>query len=342
MKEGKPVKKVLIIRFSSLGDIVLTSLLVRCLKTQLGPEIHFLTKKPFAGLLAANPWIDRVWILEQSWSGILPQLKAEKFDLIVDLHKNLRSLRVRLSLWPVPSTSYQKGNLAKWLSVYFKINRFPKDHIAIRYLHSLRKFGVYDDGKGLNFFIPDDAHVDPSRQFGIKSPYLALVIGAAHFTKRPPVSKWKELIASLHGKYPVILVGGKDEQAVASQLQGEQVYNACGTFSILQSAAILQQAASVITPDTGMMHIAAALQKPIRSIWGSTLAEFGFWPFYGKDHEDQNLGFEIKGLACRPCARFGRNACPKGHFNCMMQQDMERISDSVRNPDSRDRTEEPL
>lgn len=336
MKEGKPVKKVLIIRFSSLGDVVLTSLLVRCLKTQLGPEIHFLTKKPFAGLLVANPWIDRVWTLEQNWSGMLPQLKAEKFDLIVDLHKNLRSLRIRLALWPVPSTSYQKGNLAKWLSVYFKINRFPKDHIAIRYLHNLRKYGVYDDGKGLDFFIPDDAKVDPSGQFGIKGPYLALVIGAAHFTKRLPVSKLKELIASVDGKYPVVLIGGKDEQAVASQLQGGLVYNACGTFSIQQSASLLQQAAAVIAPDTGMMHIAAALQKPIRSIWGSTLAEFGFWPFYGNDHEDQNLGFEIKGLACRPCARFGRNTCPKGHFNCMMMQDMERIADSVRIPDSLD------
>lgn len=334
MNAVKPVKKVLIIRFSSLGDVVLTSLLVRCLKTQLSPEIHFLTKKPFEGLLLANPRIDRVWTLEKSWSGILPQLKAEKFDLIVDLHKNLRSLRVRLALWPVPSTTYKKGNLAKWLSVYFKINRFSKVHIALRYLNSLRKFGVYDDGKGLDFFIPDAAKVDPLRQFGIKGPYLALVVGAAHFTKRPPVSKWRELIASLDGKYPIVLIGGKEEQMAASQIESELVYNACGTFSIQQSASILQQAEAVIAPDTGMMHIAAALQKPIRSIWGSTLAEFGFWPFYGKDRENQNLGFEIKGLACRPCARFGRNACPKGHFNCMMLQDMERIADSVRFPDS--------
>lgn len=330
------MKKVLIIRFSALGDVVLTSLLVRCLKTQLGPEIHFLTKPPFAGLLNANPWIDRVWTLEQGWSGILPLLKAEKFDLIVDLHKNLRSLRVRLALWRVPSTSYQKGNLSKWLSVYFKINRFPKDHIAIRYLNSLRKYKVFDDGKGLDFFIPDADRVDPHGHFGIKGPYLALVIGAAHFTKRPPVVKWQELISLVNGKYPIVLVGGKDEQAAADRLVTGGVYNACGTFTIQQSASILQQALAVITPDTGMMHIAAALQKPIRSIWGSTLAEFGFWPFYGNGREDQNLSFEIKGLSCRPCARFGRKACPKGHFNCMMQQNMNWVADSVLTRNSQD------
>lgn len=319
----------MIIRFSSLGDIVLTSLLVRCLKLQKQCEVHFLTKKSFESLLTSNPHIDKVWAFDKSLNTIIPALKAEGYDLIIDLHKNLRSRYVRLRLWKVAVVSYSKANISKWLAVYFKLIRFPKEHIAVRYLNSVKKFGVTDDGGGLDYFIPQQDQIDLSYQFGIDGDFYALVLGAAHFTKRLPVEKWKELISQLDPSKKIILIGGKDEQKLAAQFTGQNIYNACGFLSINQSASVLKQAHVIIAPDTGMMHIAAALKKPIRSIWGSTLAEFGFWPFYGNKNQDLNISFEVKGLTCRPCSRFGREACPKGHFKCMLDQDLKAIARSL-------------
>lgn len=329
MAPGTTVKKVLIIRFSSLGDIVLTSLLIRCLKKQQQCEIHYLTKKAFAPLVSSNPYINKVWTAEVGLEALLSSLKAEKFDLIVDLHNNLRSRRVRFGLWKVPVVSYHKANLAKWLAVYFKLFRFPKEHIALRYLYALKKSGLTDDGDGLDFFIPDTDQINTEEQFGFSGHYLALVIGAAHFTKRIPVVKLKELLNALGPDVRVVLIGGKEENESAHQLSGPNIYNGCGILSINQSASVLQQARVVFAPDTGMMHIAAALKKEIRSIWGSTLPEFGFWPFYGYKHPDQNLSFEIQGLACRPCSRFGKSSCPEGHFKCMIDHDMSKVAHSI-------------
>ncbi len=326
MPEHPVVRKVLIIRFSSLGDIVLTSLLVRCLKKQLGCEIHYLTKNSFKDLVSSNPNIDKVWLLNNKIANIIPVLKAEHYDLIIDLHKNLRSLLIRFHLWNIPAVSYHKANVAKWLAVQFKIHRFPKNHIALRYLHTLKKYNVQDDGHGLDYFIPTYDQID-LQSIPVTTPYIALVIGAAHFTKRIPLIKLQELIASLDVIYPILIIGGPAESAAGQLLASDRVINTCGKYNINQSASLLNQAAFVVAPDTGMMHIAAALKKPIRSIWGSTLAEFGFWPFYGFNHKDLNVSFEIKGLSCRPCARFGRQSCPEGHFKCMMLQDMKSVAD---------------
>ncbi|MBK9681656.1 MAG: glycosyltransferase family 9 protein [Saprospiraceae bacterium] len=322
------LKKVLVIRLSSLGDIVLTTLAVRCLKTQTNCEVHYLTKSAFKDLLVANPYIEKIWLLESSLGELVPSLKAEGFDLILDLHNNLRSRLIRLRLWQVPVVTYHKGNLAKWLAVYFKIIRLPKDHIAIRYLESLKKYLVEDDGQGLDYFIPEKDKVD-LKTIAVQSPYIALVIGAAHFTKRIPVEKLQVLTADLATKWPIVIIGGKAEEREGKLLESDRVINTCGRYSISQSASLLAQSFMVIAPDTGMMHIAAALKKPIRSVWGSTLAEFGFWPFYGAHFPDLNQSFEVSGLNCRPCARFGRDHCPKGHFDCMQQQDVNKIILSI-------------
>lgn len=319
------LNKVLIIRFSSLGDIVLTSLAVRCIKKQTGAAVHYLTKAGFSDIVSSNPYIDKVWLLNKSLNELLPSLKKENYDLIVDLHNNLRSRMLRLSLFTVPAVSYVKGNFAKWLSVHFKINRFSKKHVAIKYLQSLNKWNVNDDGMGLDYFIPEKDKVNTVSILKHDQPFIALVIGAAHFTKRVPQTKLKEIISKIKSGYPIVLIGGKAEKEQGDALSQDGVINTCGQYSINQSASILAQSAMVISPDTGMMHIAAALKKPIRSIWGSTLAEFGFWPYYGNHHPDLNTSFEVKGLSCRPCARFGRNECPKGHFDCMMKQDFEGI-----------------
>lgn len=323
--------KILVIRFSSIGDIVLTTPVVRCLKQQLaGVEIHYLTKKAFAPVLQANPYVDRIHQLGQDFEAMISELKAEGFDFVVDLHHNLRSLRVKRAL-NCRSASFNKLNIQKWLYTNFKINLLPKVHIVDRYLQTVSSLGVTNDGDGLDYYIPESEKV---RQQDIPAAhqlgYIGLVVGAAHATKRLPLHKLKELVAIID--HPVIVLGGPEDRAVGDVLAETdpfKIYNACGKFSINESADLVRQAKLVISHDTGLMHIAAAFRKPVISVWGNTVPAFGMYPYYGQSfHQQQMRPFdivEINGLPCRPCSKIGYEKCPKGHFKCMEQIDPAHI-----------------
>lgn len=330
------MKKILLIRFSSIGDIVLTTPVVRCLKKQLGAEIHYLTKQSFAAVLTANPYLDKVWTFQREVTEVLPQLRAEGFDVIIDLHHNLRSLRVRLALWKVRAHAFHKINFAKWLMVRWKINRLPDRHIVDRYMDTVRALGVENDGVGLDYFIPAEAEIDAQAFLRERLPaelaamsYIAFVTGAAHATKRLPESKIIAICQRL--QQPVVLLGGPDEADSGdriAQASGTHVVNACGALKLNQSASMLRQAAKVISHDTGLMHIAAALHKDIVSIWGNTIPAFGMYPYYPADMQ-RNTSVEVQGLSCRPCSKIGFQACPKGHFRCMMEIEEGEVVDSL-------------
>lgn len=319
------MKKILIIRFSSIGDIVLTTPVIRCLKQQLGAEVHFLTKKRFAQVVAPNPYIDQVHAIEKKVGEVLSTLKAVQFDHIIDLHRNLRSMQVKWALH-VASHSFRKLNWEKWLMVRLKVNRLPQTHIVDRYLATALPLGIQNDGQGLDYFIPEADEVDTARLLGSqKRPYVAFVIGAAHATKRLPTEKIINICRKI--KQPVILLGGPGEeeegQAIA-QSAGEHVINTCGRLRLHQSASVVKQAWKVISHDTGLMHIAAAFHKNIISVWGNTIPEFGMYPYYG-DQPDRNTTREVQDLSCRPCSKIGFQACPKGHFKCMLEQEEELL-----------------
>lgn len=312
-------KKILIVRFSSIGDIVLTTPVVRCLKLQTGAEIHFLTKRSYQSVIQSNPYIDKVWTIEKSVSEIGEALKNENFDLIVDLHKNLRTLHLRWIL-KVKTLAFDKLNFQKWLMVNFKINRLPKKHIVDRNLETVKSLGIKNDGKGLDYFIPEKDKVDLAtfgEQFKTRNDKLvfAFAIGAAHATKRLPTEKIIEICKKTNKT--VILLGGKEDakngEKIAQQ-SGNHVVNLCGKLNLNQSASVLQQADKVISHDTGLMHIAAAFQKEIISVWGNTIPEFGMYPYVD---EMKFKILEVKGLSCRPCSKIGHEKCPKGHFDCM-------------------------
>lgn len=310
--------KVLIIRFSSIGDIVLTTPVIRCLKQQLNCELHFLTKKNYSGILVPNPYLDKIYTLDRSLSQILPQLKAEKYDYIIDLHNNLRTRRVKWAL-QAKSYSFDKLNFEKWLLVNFKINRLPDIHIVDRYLATTQALGIENDGQGLDYFIPSDMKIDINQIIGSNEPYIAFAIGAAHTTKQLPQEKIIEICQSIQA--PIVLLGGPAEAEVGEAIakaSGSHIFNTCGKLKLHQSASVVRQAAKVITHDTGMMHIAAAFQKEIISIWGNTVPAFGMTPYYGTS-QNKNHTIEVQDLACRPCSKIGHAACPKGHFNCMQQ-----------------------
>ncbi|MCC6724981.1 MAG: glycosyltransferase family 9 protein [Saprospiraceae bacterium] len=321
-------KKILVIRFSSIGDIVLTTPVVRCLKQQLGVELHYLTKRQYLPLLEANPYLDKVFTIEKNVSEVLPALRSEGYDYVVDLHKNLRTWLVRLGLGLKPNwLTFNKLNLEKWLLTALKINRLPKVHIVDRYLKSVESLGVKNDGKGLDFFMADtSSYLIPH------TSDLAFAIGAQFQTKRLPIAKIIKICKGI--QRPIVLLGGKAEEAEGEQIAaqaGGHVTNLCGKLSLQASAAVLRNADLVITHDTGMMHIAAAFQKKIVSIWGNTVPAFGMSPYYGSNQADQNTYMEVDGLGCRPCSKLGSAICPKGHFRCMSDQNIGEIVRSAAN-----------
>ncbi len=320
--------KILCLRFSSIGDIVLTTPVVRVLHEQLGHEVHFVTKKNFAPIMQVNPHVAKVYVFDKDIAGLIPELKAERYDHVIDLHHNLRSWRLKRALGR-PSRSFDKLNMEKWLLVNTGIDLLPGMHIVDRYMATIAHLGGRYDGKGLDFFIPKDEEVDLSIMPGSLSAdgFLAFVIGATHATKRLPAEKIVDIIERV--SMPVVLLGGPQEEAAArwigQQLAGRPVFDYCGRLSLMQSASVVRQAHKVITHDTGLMHIAAALGKEIVSVWGSTVPKFGMYPFFA-DGESRQQAFGVEGLRCRPCSKIGFDKCPKGHFRCMKEQSVEAIA----------------
>ena len=310
-------RKVLIIRFSSMGDIVLTTPVIRCVKNQLNAEVHVLTKPEYTSLLNQNPYIDKIRILQPTLSQTVLDVRREKYDLIIDLHNNMRS-RIISAISRSRIIRYDKLNLLKWLMVRFKINRLPAGkHLIDRYFEALKPVGIVDDGMGLDFFIgPEDA--ETAHQLISNLRYQVLILGATYYTKRIPANKCEEIISS--SPLTTILLGGKDVQETAKTLSErfpQAVLNYCGQLNVGASAAVIRHAVKVYSGDTGMMHIAAALQKELIVLWGSTIPEFGMFPYYGHHNEPKNINVEVKGLSCRPCSKLGFNTCPKKHFKCM-------------------------
>ncbi|MCH8553790.1 MAG: glycosyltransferase family 9 protein [Schleiferiaceae bacterium] len=271
--------KVLVIRFSSIGDIVLTTPVVRCLNEQLQAEVHFVSKGAFQSFLAPNPHISKAYFFKKDWGEVLPELKAEAYDFVVDLHNNLRSLRLKAALG-VPSAAFPKLNIRKWILVNFKLPVMPKVHIVDRYFEAVATLGVANDGRGLDYFIPDADEVSLSffpKTF--ENGYLAFVIGGQHAGKMLKAEKIARICAAID--YPIALLGGpEDEQKGETIAQvGSHVTNVAGKFSLNQSASVLRQAKLVVTHDTGLMHIASAFKKDIISLWGGTVPELGMYPY---------------------------------------------------------------
>lgn len=321
--------KFLIIRFSSIGDIVLTTPVIRCLKLQVeNAEVHFLTKKSFVTVVSDNKYIDKIHTIEKSTNEVIEDLKNENFDYIIDLHHNLRSFLVKRKL-KVLSFSFDKLNFQKWLIVTFHINKLPKLHIVDRYFETVRLFDVNNDKKGLDFFISNSNNIDiQTLPEAFCGGYVAFVIGAKHNTKRLPKEKIVLIISKTD--LPTLLIGGKEDfddgEYIVQQTQ-TVCLNTCGKYNLQQSASLVNQSRVVVTHDTGLMHIAAAFKKKIVSIWGNTIPEFGMYPY--QSHTNSVM-FETSGLKCRPCSKIGYKKCPKKHFKCMNDLNEERIVSKVK------------
>ena len=326
------IRKILIIKLSHAEELILTTPVIRALKTQLdNVEVHYCTKQQHHALLSANPYVDRICLLKDSIMALIRQLKSEKYDAVVDLQHDLRSkfitsfLRTRI---------FRPDNLIHeiWMMVNLKINRLPNVHIVDRYMEAVKPLHVKTDKLGLDYFIPEKDEIEESWiPEAHHKEFVVFSIGARNFTKKLPLNKMIELCDKINR--PVILLGGNEDHHTGEMIRAfferrpeniefesglnkmnkkTQIFNACGKFNINQSASIVKRAKYVFTHDSLIMQIAAAYKKQIFSIWGNTIPLFGKYPYKTKF-----MVFENTKLNCRPCSKTGFKKCPKGHFKCM-------------------------
>ena len=275
----------------------------------------------------ANPYIDRFHYYDHNINDLINELKKENFDYIIDLHKNFRSYRIRRAL-RVKTFSYKKQSVQKFLLTKLHVNWMSGRHISLRSLDAVNALGVKDDGKGLDYFIPKESEI---RNEDLPLPhqlgYIALVIGASYYTKKLPVEKLKELCGQI--SYPVILVGGPEDHSEGEEVASTdpvKIYNACGKFNLNESADIIRKSKLVISHDTGMQYIASAFQKKILAVWGGTSPKLDVEPFYGSATLTRHKNFIVPSLSCQPCSNYGTRSCPKGHFKCMLDQDIHAMA----------------
>lgn len=327
--------KILVIRFSSIGDIVLASPVFRCLKKQLNhSEIHFITKYSFKKVTEHNPYIDKFFYYQHNMKELIKKLKSENYDYVIDLHNNFRSAKIKFAL-AAKSYTIQKLSIQKFLLTEFNLNLMPKKHITQRSLETVSALGVHDDGLGLDFFIPENEKVKEDQiPTSHQAGFICVVIGASYASKKLPAYKLTELCQKIN--HPIILVGGKEDRYIGKKIASAdpvKIYNSCGKFNLAESADLIRRSKLVISHDTGMQYIACAFQKPVLAIWGATTPLLDVEPYYGSAYSDKGQ-FPIyenisQNLHCQPCSKYGEDKCPLEHFNCMNKMNMDGIAANV-------------
>ncbi|MDR2408416.1 MAG: glycosyltransferase family 9 protein [Bacteroidales bacterium] len=318
--------KILIVRFSSMGDIVLTTPIIRCIAQQIpNAEIHYLCKPAYKNILEINPYIKTIHSFVKDDTDILQGLRNEEFDYVIDLQNNFRSHLLDRKL-NITSATFPKLNIQKWILVHLKINKLPNIHLVDRYFMAVKKLivSVVNDGNGLDFFI-DNTDYRKIDAFNIPQPFIAIALGSQHKTKQLPTYKLIEICKKINST--IVLLGGANDMGTANDICihiNKNIVNLCGQLSIRESAVCIERAKMLLTGDTGLMHIAAALNKPLVSVWGNTVPAFGMYP-YMPQYPDYYHIVENNHLRCRPCSKLGFDKCPKKHFKCMNDIDINQI-----------------
>jgi len=322
-------KKILVIRLSSIGDILLTTPLLRLLSKRF-PEaqIDFVIKSRFAELMRNNPHLHELLVLdtetgEEGLQELRRRIRMTRYDLVVDIHKNFRSFYLRRGLRGAAIATYNKQLLRRFLLVKAGLNLY-REVIPVyqRYIRALRRWGIEDDGLGLEFFVDPQAErlifLRLAERSGTR-PLVGIAPGAGFATKRWPAEYYLETARALIGdlQADILLLGNKADRDITGPIAsalGAGVYDWAGTLTLQQSAAAVASCDLLISNDTGLMHLACALRVPVLAIFGPTTRELGFFPV-----GPQSEVIENETLACRPCSHLGGQRCPKEHFNCMRE-----------------------
>lgn len=325
--------KILILRLSSIGDILLTTPFVRQVRhTFPQAKIHYITKEIFKDLIFHNPHLDKIWTIQQGdrfkdLIRLRKQLNKENYDFVFDLHNSLRTKII------APAQNRTRFSKQKWNRaqlVYLNRNRYKKIiPVAERYLQTGSAAGVKDDGLGLELVWKNatEKRIDYEvNKFHLNKGFVAFAPGAAHYTKRWPIERFKELSDLIYRNYhlPIVLFGSMAEREQFRPLQKKgRVYNFAGKFSLLESAALLNRARCLVSNDSGLMHMATAVNTKLVALFGSTVKELGFFP-YRSEHKVIEMP-----VSCRPCSHIGRASCPKGHFNCMLDISVQHVFNTL-------------
>jgi ADP-heptose:LPS heptosyltransferase len=309
--------KILVVRFSAIGDILLTFPVVAALQHKYpAADIHFLTKPSNKAVLELLSSKVQPRFLQESLVQTATQLRRERYDLVIDLHNNLRTFLLQVLMLKGSWHRFRKLNFQKWLFTSFKWNTLPKVHVVERYAQAAKV-----NPTSVTLSANNATHVVES----LPSNYVAWVLGATFSTKQYPLSKLIETIERLD--LPIVLLGGEKENALASSLQAHfpSLISLVGKTSLAEAASVLSKANVVVTNDTGLMHLAAFYDKPMVCIWGNTVPDFGMYPFQKRPV----FNAQVADLSCRPCSKIGHNTCPKGHFDCMLKQQTLEISEQI-------------
>lgn len=317
------VPRILVVRFSAIGDIVLTTPLLRALRTR-HPEAHitFVTRQVYQPLLADNPRINEVigWEPNTPFGELAAALRARRFTHQLDLHGSLRSGRLRRALggrWG----KYPKHRLARMVLIRAKRNYYRDTrHVAERYFDAARHLDVRPDGAPAELYLRREAVVRAdafleAHRLGRERTLLAVAPGAAHATKRWPARHWAALIGRLTTRADVVILGGPAEAELGARLAeagGGRAASAAGCFDLQGTAALLKRARSLAAGDTGVMHMASAVGTPVVALYGPTVEPFGFFPYRARATVLQR-----NDLSCRPCSAMGGPRCPLGHHRCL-------------------------
>lgn len=315
--------RILLARFSSIGDILLTTPLLRALRARHpGARIDFLTKPRFAPLLADNPHLDAVLAPDdgESLGALADRIRAGGYTHRLDLHGSLRTRLLRLRA-PGRWRGYRKHRVARALLIRTKRNFYPAGtrSVAERYFEAAAGLDVHPDGGPPEFHLAEEARagaeallrasgLDPARGL------VALAPGAAHATKRWPLGHWKTLAAELHAAgRPLVVVGGPEDAALAEEVAAAApgAVVAAGRLGLQGTGAVVARAAALISGDTGVMHMATGVGTPVVALFGPTVEAFGFFPYRGPARVVE------RPLDCRPCSRMGGPHCPLGHHDCL-------------------------
>ncbi len=319
-----PYQKILIVRLSSLGDILLTTPLIRSLKNSKPEiEIDFLLREEYREVLINNPYISKLLTLKRKYPTLKTKamISENGYDLVIDLQNNFRSENLTTGL-NCPKVKFKKLSWQKFLLVKIKINKLSESPpIPVRYASAIEHLKLDDHGLDLI------TNLEPSESLLNLINLIGFCPGSKHFTKMWPKEYYIELGKKLiENNYNVVLFGGKDDKVVCEEISSSlsKSINLCNDNIILQTAADMKLCKTIICNDSGLMHTACAVKVPVIAIFGSTVKEFGFTPYGSK-----NLILENNSLSCRPCSHIGKSSCPKHHFKCMKEITPQFVYDSL-------------
>ncbi|MFC1513974.1 lipopolysaccharide heptosyltransferase II [candidate division KSB1 bacterium] len=322
------IQKFLIIRLSSIGDIILTTPLIRALRKKYpNAIIDFIIKERFIDLVKSNPNLNTVISFNekggfQELRKLKHLIKNENYDYIIDIHKNFRSYYLRTWLRKTEILKYSKDYVKRTLLVKFGIDRFESVvPVYQKYFGAAETLGVEYDGKGTEINIPSGirSYINSEIKengYDPKRPFIILCPGAGFYTKRWMPERFARVGDHFSEKYKalVCVLGNENDSDICKAVIKRMKYpavNYAGKFSLIEAAGLMTFASLVIANDTGLMHMAQSQKRPVVAIFGSTTRELGYFPF-----PEGSFVIE-KDESCRPCTHNGRDKCPRKHFRCM-------------------------